>query len=302
MTIVCATHFSDSSFNAVRVAAELARKHRQPLWLVNVLPMGIASPHGDKFEVASNNALQLEAQALATEGIDARTAILRGALDRAVGRFCTDKNAQLLVVGDTSHRLSPVMAGTLDKLAYGIEIPLLVVRDPRPFEAWARHEAPLKVMLALDHTWASAVARDWIKRLADYGALDLVAAHVWWPRDEYQRRGLPVPDPENHDAIAQMMRRETESALSGLPANVKHRVHLEMDLGHVAERLLELAAAELVDVFVLGTHPHHGPLSRIWSVSHNVLADAPMSVACVPERTALPSPGHFSDGEAAAHG
>ena len=280
MTIVCATHFTDSSFLAVKVAAQLARKHRQPLWLVNVLQGAVVSSNGDRFESAASDALLLEAAALKSEGIEVQTAVLHGALERAVGQFCTDKQALLLVVGDTSHKISPLIAGTLDKLAYGIEIPVLVVRDPKPFDAWAQGKAPLKVMLALDHTWSSAVARDWIVRLAEYGALDLVAAHIWWPQEEYERRGLPVPPAEEgHAALAAKMLAETSGALNGLPANVKHRVHLEMGKGHVGEQLVAMAENELVDIFVLGTHPHRGPLGQLWSVSHEVLANAPMSVA-----------------------
>ena len=38
MTIVCATHFTASSSDAVAVAGHLARRTGQPLWLVTVLP------------------------------------------------------------------------------------------------------------------------------------------------------------------------------------------------------------------------------------------------------------------------
>ena len=283
MTIVCATHFTDSSFNAVRVAGSLARKHRQPLWLVSVLP----ALNDSEVAVPVNDALLLEAAALAADGVEASTAVLHGPLERAVGQFCAEKKALLLVVGDTSHDTKAMFAGTLDKFAYGVELPLLVVKDPRPFDKWIAGASPLKVMLALDHTWSSAVARDWISRLAEYGPIDLVAAHIWWPPDEYERRGLKQVD-EVHQAISKLMHDETNAALSTLPANVKHRVHLEMGRGHIAEQLLELAGKDLVDVLVLGTNPHHGPISLLRSVSHEVLTNAPMSVACIPGKLNLP--------------
>ena len=286
MTIVCATHFSDSSFAAVKVAAGLARRHKQSLWLVSVLP---PRNTGDEVQSSVNDALLLEAAALASEGIDANTAVLHGPIERAVGQFCTDKKALLLVVGDTSRATSRLFAGTLDKFAYGVELPLLVVRDFKPFEAWTQGSAPLKVMLALDHTWSSVVARDWITRLSEYGAIDLVAAHIWWPADEYARRGLPPTAPEEgHAAISKLMQEETKAALGGLPANVKQRVHLEMGVGHIGEQLLALANTEQVDVLALGTNPHHGPISLLRSVSHDVLMNAPMSVACIPGQLKLP--------------
>jgi nucleotide-binding universal stress UspA family protein len=286
MTIVCATHFTDSSFEAVKVAAGLARRHRQPLWLVSVLPHRNTD---DEKQSAVNDALLLEAAALSSEGLDVQTAVLHGPIERAVGQFCTDKKALLLVVGDTSHSASRLFAGTLDKFAYGVELPLLVVRDFKPFEQWVGGSGPLKVVLALDHTWSSAVARDWISRLSEYGPIDLVAAHVWWPAEEYARRALQTPPlSEGHAKLSALMLRETSGALEGLPANVKSRVRLEMGTGQIAQQLLALAGSELANVLVLGTNPHPGPLSLLRSVSHDVLMNAPMSVACIPGRLVLP--------------
>ena len=225
---------------------------------------------------------------MATEGIDTNTTVLHGPIELAVGQFCTEKKAQLLVVGDTSQDTNRMFANTLDKFAYNVDLPLLVVRDFKPFEAWTQGILPLKVMLALDHTWSSVVARDWITRLSEYGAIDLVAAHIWWPADEYARRGLKVTPPEEaHANISKLMVDETSAALRGLPANVKHRVHLEVGIGHVSEQLLALAGSERVELLVLGTNTHHGPISLLRSVSHDVLMNAPMSVACVPGKLVM---------------
>ncbi len=285
MTIVCATHFTDSSFNAVKVAAGLARRHRQPLHLVSVVPENTDR----EVHTSVNDALLLEAAALSSEGLDVLTSVLQGPLEGAVGQFCKSVAAQLLVVGDSSKQPSRLFAGTLDKFAFNVDLPLLVVRDDKPFDAWIRGSAPLKVVLALDHSWSSAVARDWVSRLSSYGPIDLVAAHVWWPADEYERRAMPMPKPEEaHAAISAIMKKETEAALEGLPANVKHRVHLEMSNAAVGDQLMALAIAEHAEVLVLGTNPHHGPMALLKSVSHDVLMNAPMSVACVPGKLTLP--------------
>ncbi len=282
MTIVCGTNFSDSSFSAVKVASGLARRHRMPLWLVSVLPDRSAAIPSEEDAVSA--ALKVQAQALAAEGLEVKTAVLKGPIDPTVNQFCTEKKALLLVVGDTRHNTYRMLAGTLDKFAYSVQLPMLVVRDFEPLESWATTgKAPLKVMLALDNTWSSAVARDWISRLAEFGPLDLVAAHIWWPADEYARRGLPLPPAESgHAELSKAMHHETEAALSGLPANVQCRVHLEMGKGHIGEELVALATADQVELLVLGTNPHHGPIGLLRSVSHDVLMNAPMSVACVP--------------------
>ncbi len=287
MPIVCATRFTEESTFAVGVAASLARKHHQKLWLVHVLPAGLGV-FEEGLDSAAAKALEHEAGLLSQTGIDVHTAVIHGKLEQAVARFCREKAAALLVVGDTARRAGPIMASTLDKVAYGVETPLLVVRDSRPFLEWAAGKAPLKVMLALDPTSSSAVARDWISRLAEYGDLDLVATHIWWPNEEYERRNLPLPGAEEgHRALAATVKAEAIEGLRALPKNVKHRVHLEIGVGHVGEQLLKLANEEQVDVFVVGSHRRRA-LGRLWSVSHHVLALAPMSVACVPAMAAVP--------------
>ncbi len=288
MTIICATRFSEESSFAARVAADLARKQKQTLWLVHVLPGRVMRSWSDRLEAAASSSLEAEATALRQQGLDVQTAVLTGKLDDAISRFCAEKSASLLVVGDTTRAVGVLGANTLDKLAYSVEAPLLVVRDPRPFHAWVDGKAPLKVMLALDQTSSAAIARDWIIRLAKFGALDLVAAHVWWPIEEYERRGLPVPAlEEGHKALSAVMAAEAAQALKGLPANVKVRTHLEMGVANIADHLLALANQEQVDVVVLGTHRRRA-LGRLWSVSHQVLALAPMAVACIPSTVAVP--------------
>ncbi len=288
MTIVCATRFSEESSFAAKVAAELARKQKQALWLVHVLPGRVIRSWGDKVEAAATAALLAEAQVLRESGLEVQTVVLNGKVDHEMSRFCAAKGASLLVVGDTTQNTRGPIAGTLDRLAYSVETPLLVVRDPRPFIAWAEGKAPLKVMLAIDHTSSSAVARDWICALAQYGALDLVATHVWWPREEYERRGLPFPPAEEgHKSLANLMEAETAAALTGLPNNVKVRVHLEIGVQQIGEQLLALANDEQIDMFVLGTHRRRA-LGRLWSISHHVMALAPMSVACIPSALAVP--------------
>ncbi len=288
MTIVCATRFTEESSNAVQVAAELARRHKEKLFLVHCLPNTVVPSWGEKMSTATGHALDAEAKELVRTGVNVDTVVLHGKLEHALARFCREKQAGLLVVGDTVQRVGAVSAGTLDRLAGAVESALLVVRDPRPFAAWAKGTAPLRVMLALDHSSSSAVARDWISRLSEYGPIDLVAAHVWWPLEEYDRRRMPPPPPEEgHMALTRFMTAETEAALAALPKNVKRRVHLEMGTGRVADQLLELANDEQVDLFVFGTHRRRA-LGRLWSVSHHALGNAPMSVACIPGGVPVP--------------
>ena len=286
MTIVCATHFSKSSFGAVRAAAALASVHREKLCLLTVVPPGQPRPTPEELLSSS---LQLQAVALRGDGIEAELDVLQGTLAKTVQDFCEQQAASLLIVDDSTDPTPSLLGSPLQTFKAEVDVPLLVVRDPRPFEAWVHGPRAMKVLLALDHTWSASVALDWISQLARFGPVDLVVAFIWWPADELTRQpNAHRPTPEaTHAAMAEGILRELAGALRTLPDNVRCRVHLELGAEHIAERLSDFAADEQVDLFVLGSHPVTGPIARmraLTSVSHGVLSNAPMSVACIPSR------------------
>jgi nucleotide-binding universal stress UspA family protein len=284
MSIVCATHFSNTSFDAVKAAAALASVHHERLCLISVLPTSPVETLNDQL---LGDALRLHVDALSADGLEAEMEVLHGTLEASVRRYCEAHAASLLVVGDSSAPTSFLLNRPLHVFKDGVDVPLLVVRDPRPFEAWVGGTIALKVLLALDHTLNSSVARDWITQLAKYGPIELVAAFVWWPQTEDRRQGTTSSPEDDHAAMQEKLRAELSAALEPLPDNVRWRVHLEVGAEHIAETLLTLANVEQVDLFVLGSHPVTGPIARLRgrsSVSSGVLDDAPMSVACIPSR------------------
>ncbi len=279
MAIVCATHFTSSSTDALQVATLLARRTKQRLYLASVLP----GAQGEK-ETATHSALALEASGLREQGLEVETVVLHGQLERALGRLCTDVTAQLLVVGDTSHTRPSLFATPVDRIAEGVSVPVLVVRSAKPFEPWASGGQPLKVLLAIDHSWSSALARDWLTKLAGYGALEVLATHIWSPDEEAARHGRSTPpSDEEKESMAARLIQDAQAGLRGMPSNVQARVQLEVGRGHVGALLLDLAARERVDMMVLGTHPHRGLLGRLTSVTHEVLTNGLMSVALIPD-------------------
>lgn len=286
MTIACATHFSPTSDDAVHVAATLARRSGERLILASVLPeipfFDATDGHLDG-NVAMH--LELEASRLRREGVDVASEVMHGPLDVTVAKLCRFTHARLLVTGDTSHPQPLFLDGPLDQLVGGVSVPVLVVRSVRPFDHWLRDRVPLRVLLAVDSSWTSRLAREWVWQLAEFGPLELTACHVWHPQDELRRRSMAGPlDEKLEHELMRLVLDETQSALSPLPDNVKHKVRLEVGHAHVAERLMEVGAQERVDLLVLGTHRQRSLLGQLTSVTHHVLADALMSVAFIPEQ------------------
>ena len=286
MTIVCVTHFTSSSSDAVTVAAQLARRTRQPLWLVTVLPGVRLSPAGaSPREQVVSEALHLEAGVLREQGLEVEVALLHGKVERAIGRLCLEVNAKLLVVGDSSHTRGALFATPTDRIAYGVAVPVIVVRGLEPFEAWAKGERPLQVLLAIDHSWCAALARNWLTALCVYGPLEVLATHVWTPLEEHMRHGGRAPlTAADQASLAELVTQEAEAALLTFPPHITARVQLELGRGHIGELLLGIAAREKIDLIVLGTHGRKGLLGRLTSVSHEVLNHAPVSVALVPSK------------------
>ncbi len=284
MTILCATRFTEESTRAVNVAAALSLVKKEPLLLTHVLPGGLLAGFAQLGTVAEA-ALQSEATRLKGLGVNVQTQLLHGKLELELGRLTKEKEIRLLVVGDTARKYRAVMATTLDRLVYSLDVPMLVVRDQRPFDAWTKGKQKLKVMLALDTNAAAMMARDWIGRLAEYGPVELTATRVWWPAEEYARRGLATE--EGHLSVAKAVQEETALMLAGLPDSVAKKVRLEIGVGHVSDELTALANEEHSELLVLGTHRRRG-LGRLLGVSHHTIEMAPMSVACVPSPSAVP--------------
>lgn len=253
MTIVCATHFTASSANAVVVAALLARQSSQRLWLTSVVPSSRIRP-ALKGDPAVGQALRGQADLLRKQGVEVTTTLLHGPPDRSLAQQCDEVSAELLVVGETSLK-SRHRPTTADRLAAQSHVPVLVVRKPEPFEAWAQGGRALKVFLAVDQSGSAAGAPQWLTRIARYGPLEVVV-YAWGPM---------------------------KTRLDGLPANATFQVNARHGRFPTGASVLALAAREGADVLLLGRQAQRGALGRRTSVAHDVLVDAAISVALLPE-------------------
>ncbi len=292
MTIVCATHFTHSSRAAQRVAVALASARQQRLLIVNVsedLPPSVRRRADTGF--AAFDAVEREVRDVDPRCAGVRSAALTGAFGPTLWRFCSEHAASLLIIGDSNHLTSALERNALDEVADEVGMPILVVRDEAPLLSWLRGGPPLRVMLAVDRGPAADRVLAWVHALAGYGAVSIVVVHVWSPRDEYARRGLEATDVDDaHQRMATTVRRDFGPTLANLPPGGTSRLHLEIGRAHVADQLLDASVAEQVDLLVVATHPSANALSRLGSVSRNVLELAPMSVVCVPEPRAAAAP------------
>lgn len=275
MSIVCATHFTASSADALQAAAAMARRSSRVLLLVTVVP---AEPTGDvadaHLRATAPGRLEGLAAGLRGDGLDVRTRVLRGGLGHEVATVCREPGVELLVVGDSQRQGKALFGAPVDELASEVEVPLLVVRSLRPFTAW--HDAPLRVLAALETGVAPGAAVEHLARLAEFGALEVLAAHVWATAQSAELGG----------DLAHGVWASADQLLSGLPPNVRH-LGLERGAPAVSEAVVRLALREQVDLIVLPTAPHRGLPALLSSTSHEVLVGSATSILFVPQTPAV---------------
>jgi nucleotide-binding universal stress UspA family protein len=291
MMIVAATNFSDAALRASTLAAELARKTGEPLRLVHVLNADSSRAFGRALTDAATAALDDEVRRLAKTGAKVEHALLTGEPAAEVDTFVREQQASLVVTSAPSQE-APFLGvgGTVDRLAQALGVPLLVVRDAAPLEAWARGERPLRVVLGVDRSLPFEAAREWVRTLRRWGPVEVVGGRVYWPEEEAHRLGLTPPPAfgEILPELQQALERETALLMAPLASEDGKGVRIvtEAGVGRIADHLVELASREKADLLVVGTH-HRRALGRLWSVSHHALRLARMSVACVPSQAVV---------------
>lgn len=298
MSIVCGIDFSESSFDAARVAAGFARRTGQSLVLVHALrdfPVGSTRDEERHTLLASaRRALGELAGELRSQGLHVEVQVEPKAPAEALPEVVAEHQARLLVFGRYGHGPRAFRVGsTADRLAQQTRTTALVVKDAAPFRRWLSGEGPLKVGVAVGFDPASEKAWQWARALAKAQPVSLVRLHVFSPMLELPALGLTgLRDEPRAEAEAENVLRdqlELRFDAGGLEASCR----LEPAMGSPAGVLDSLARQLSLELLVVGSHPRQG-LGRAWerSVSHGVLQGAPCAVACVPwELSAAPSAG-----------
>ena len=288
MSIVCGTDLSERSRPAVAAAAAIARRTREPLLLVHVVAGAelLELDCRERLLATARAALDAEAERVAgTVVAGVQKEVLVGHAVRELLAFAESEQATLVVVSSQGHAASPLyrLGGTSERIALESPHPVMVVRDAAPFEAWARGDRSLRIVVGVDFTSSSLSAVRWVEALRRAGPCDVVLGHVYDGIDvlrRYGRAGVPSLV-EADPGVERLLERDIAAMVGDLggAGQVAFRTHL--GLGRFADHLVALADAEQADVLVVGTHHLRGP-ARLWSVSSGVLHLGRMSVATVP--------------------
>ena len=280
MPIICGTDFSPRSAAVVEVARALAaQRGEREIIVVHVIE--------DEGQAEAARA-QLDAYVAKTTGAVAiRAELVAGAPEASLLSFADTEGADLIVVSASSSTTSLLRLGsTAEKVIAHTRVPVLVVRDPAPWLAFARGERPLRLLLGIDDSVACDLGIQWTHALRKSGSVDVVLGAVYYPDDAAEHYGLThVMVVDRHLEVEKLITRDLVKKF-GSSDHVDPRAI--RGLGRIGDHVIELAKDAQVDAILVGTHQKTG-LGRLGSVSGVIIHDATQSVVCVPPNAPIPT-------------
>jgi len=284
MTILCATDFSDSSWEAAQAAAAIAARTRDKVELVYVMPEHFSGVEQPLKAVR----LDEDAERLADQfDVHVQARVLRGEPARELAFLAEQLDVKLVVLSSRGasrhdHWIHPSVA---ENVARTVKIPTLVVRDSLHLRQWAAGERALSVMIGVGFDVSSRAALSWVTKLRELAPCDVLLSEIVWPFAERRRLGLEAGvDPERLEAEVAAIHEQALEAWAGtLSGAGAVRFEARPGWGRIDTHLTQRAAAEGVDLLVVGSHGRSG-LDRLvsGSISSGTVRYASCNVACVP--------------------
>lgn len=281
MSIICGTDLSHASRGALDVARALAAQRGDH----EVVLVHVAEGEPGDAALAELRA-RLVAQAGTEAGPSVRVELVVGPPDQTLVSFAETEGSDLIVIAARSRgeRATSRLGTTAAHVIARTHVPVIVVRDPAPWLAFATGARPLKILLGIDDSATCDLGVQWTLALGTRGPIDVVLGAIYYPDDAAAYYGLPArglveADPE----IEQLMQRDLIRRFAGSAAQASPRItaRARRGLGRIGDHMIELADEEHVDAIVVGTGQKTG-LGRLGSVSSVIVEDAHASVVCVP--------------------
>jgi nucleotide-binding universal stress UspA family protein len=289
MTIVYSYDFSEAATESAPAAAALAALFQQPLLLAHVVDptlRRLAPELETKLDVAIQRRLENVADGLRAPhpGLQVNAIQLQGEPADTLNALAAREGAELLVVASPGHaEVSGGVSSVSERIAHWASVPVLVIRDPRPWLDWGARQRPLRAVLGVSRDSSCERAIELTTRVRTTGPCDVVATEIYLLQDMETNYGLTPPPqwPEQDPQLERLMERDLSKRISGLRGSGEIRTHLHRAAGPTADHLLDLAERERADVVVLG---RHSPLRRRQeSVSDVVLHRGRISMLIAPE-------------------
>jgi nucleotide-binding universal stress UspA family protein len=282
VAIICGSDFSAAASGALAVARALAtQRGDREVVLVNVVADEADAP-------AARDSVEAQAAA-AGPGTAIRREVVVGPADATLISFADTEGSDLIVIASSSNPGSLLRIGsTAEAVIAKARVPVLALRDPEPWLAFARGTRPLRVLLGIDDSVACELCIQWTLALRErHGKVDVVLGAIYYPDEAADTYGLPKHSMVERDPeMEKLLARDLVSRFGGPADDALARPR--RGLGRIGDHVLELAREEHVDAIVVGTTQKTG-FGRLGSVSTVVVHDATQSVVCIPPTALVPT-------------
>lgn len=288
MSIICGSDLSAASGGALEVAVALAEQRGDgEVVLVHVVDPDLGGSDAARERALEDAQAELDGQAATytRPNVRIRVQLVVGPAAETLVGLAETEHAELLVIAARSTSRTLLTLGTTTaQIIARSQVPVLVIRDPQPWLAFARRERPLRLLVGVDDSAVSDLGLQWTHALRKTGQVDVVLGAIYYPDDAATHYGLESRSMVDRDPeIEQLISRDLIRRF-GDGADVVARPR--RGLGRIGDHMVELAQDENVDAIVVGTGQKTG-LGRLGSVSSVIVNDATQSVVCVPPQAQI---------------
>jgi len=294
--VLCGTDFSEGSKRAADVAAVLAKCAGEKLVLVHAVnersQEHLPGDLRESLALYARAELREERQRVQAIGLDQEEVFQPGKPVEVLLDQARVHSARLIVLaapgqGQPRRWLHRSVAA---RVAEASVVPVLLVRDARPFHRWAGGERRLRVVVASDWLNDSESTLDWAQWLKGLGACEVIVVY-FEPRILAHLSNDAFSSTLRTDVVkgcvvghARQFRRRVRELLG----NSGVRIRFERGWGISDAHLIQLASEEQADLIVVGN-------AKGWPAAHaslgrGVMHYAPVNVACIPESAAHTHP------------
>lgn len=266
--ILVSTDFSEASYDAVRLARDIAKNDQATLALVHVVPelstathqsmlewLQDKAPKAAEVEKLTRETLAGKAEELRAEGITVETYLDEGEPHAAVVRRAEDIQATLVVVGSHGRTgLKRMLLGSVaEQVVRYAHTPVLVAR-PGPAEG--------PVVTGTDLSEAARRGLVEAARLAAASKSELVVLHVvsmgWFGRATAGVTASALSTAMTDTAAFKEAKEAVEAEVNAITAGLDLKVTIEVVAGDPAAVLVERAEAVKARLVVTATHGRTG--------------------------------------------
>lgn len=289
MAILCGTDLSPASTGAFEVARALAaQRGDREVVLAHVTEH---EPANEAEAAALRERIMASAAgAGAAVGPTVRVELVIGAADQSLVGLAEAEGAELIVIAASSRERGAARLGTTaSHVIARTHVPVLAVRDPEPWLAFARGARPLKILLGIDDSATCDLGVQWTLALGTQGRIDVVLGAIYYPDDAATHYGVPRGGMvESAPEIERLIERDLLRRFAGAAASAASSITAcaRRGLGRIGDHMIELAREQQVDAIIVGTSQKTG-LGRLGSVSSVIVEEAGESVVCVPPQAVV---------------